>query len=58
MKITYDQKNINFEKDFEIRSLKELVKEELNVESLENEEDIFDLAKKKKIKIEKNWGWG
>ena len=58
LKITYDQKNINFEKDFEIRSLKELVKEELNVESLENEEDIFDLAKKKKIKIEKNWGWG
>ena len=38
LKITYDQKNINFEKDFEIRSLKELVKEELNVESLENED--------------------
>ena len=55
--ITYEDKELDFSKDFEIKSLKDLVQEQIEM-SLDTEEQIFKAAKQKGMKIQKEWGWG
>ncbi len=55
--ITYEDKELDFSKDFEIKSLKDLVQEQIEM-SLDTEEQIFKAAKHKGMKIQKEWGWG
>ena len=55
--ITYEDKELDFSKDFEIKSLKDLVQEQIEM-SLDTEEQIFKAAKHKGMKIKKEWGWG
>jgi len=55
--ITYEDKELDFSKDFEIKSLKDLVQEQIEM-SLDTEEQIFKAAKHKGMKINKEWGWG
>ena len=55
--ITYEDKELDFKKNFDIKSLKDLVKEKLKVD-LDTEDQIFDAAKRNGLKIKKDWGWG
>jgi lysyl-tRNA synthetase class 2 len=41
-----------------VASIKDLLKEKLNIKSLESEDEIIAEAKKHQLKIQKNWGWG
>ena len=55
--ITYEDKELDFKKNFDVKSLKDLVKEKLKVD-LDTEDQIFDAAKRNDLKIKKDWGWG
>ena len=55
--ITYEDKELDFKKNFDVKSLKDLVKEKLKVD-LDTEDQIFDAAKRNGLKIKKDWGWG
>ena len=55
--IMYEEKELDLKNDFDVKSLKDLVKDELKVD-LDTEEQIFNAAKKSGIKIKKDWGWG
>ena len=55
--IMYEEKELDLKNDFDVKSLKDLVKEELKVD-LDTEEQIFNAAKNSGIKIKKDWGWG
>ena len=55
--IMYEEKELDLKNDFDVKSLKDLVKDELKVD-LDTEEQIFNAAKNSGIKIKKDWGWG
>ncbi len=55
--IMYEEKELDLKNDFAVKSLKDLVKDELKVD-LDTEEQIFNAAKNSGIKIKKDWGWG
>ena len=55
--ITYEEKELDLKNNFDVKSLKDLVKDELKVD-LDTEEQIFNAAKNSGIKIKKDWGWG
>ena len=55
--IMYEEKELDLKNDFVVKSLKDLVKDELKVD-LDTEEQIFNAAKNSGIKIKKDWGWG
>ena len=55
--IMYEKKELDLKNDFDVKSLKDLVKDELKVD-LDTEEQIFNAAKNSGIKIKKDWGWG
>ena len=55
--ITYEEKELDLKNDFDVKSLKDLVKDELKVD-LDTEEQIFNAAENNGIKIKKDWGWG
>ena len=55
--IMYEEKELDLKSDFDVKSLKDLVKDELKVD-LDTEEQIFNAAKNSGIKIKKDWGWG
>ena len=55
--IMYEEKELDLKNDFDVKSLKDLVKDELKVD-LDTEEQIFNAAKNSDIKIKKDWGWG
>ncbi len=55
--IVYEDKELDFTKDFEIKSLKDLVQEKIEM-NLETEEQILKAAKKKGLETRKDWGWG
>ena len=57
LNITYQDKELNLEDNFQIKSLKELVEVKLNVK-IKTNDDIFAVAKNTKTKIEKDWSWG
>ena len=57
LSITYEGKEIDFKTNFDVKSLKDLVKEKLKVD-LDTEDQIFDAAKNNGLKIKKDWGWG
>ncbi len=57
LSITYEDRELDFKEDFEIKPLKKLVEEKLKT-NLETEEQIFDVAKKNGLKVRKDWGWG
>ena len=56
--ITYEEKPLNLKKDFRVASIKDLLKEKLNIKNLENADDIMAAAQKHNLKVQKNWGWG
>ena len=58
LEIEYENKPLNLSKDFRVASMKDLLKEKLQVKSLDTEDEIMNLAKEHKLKISKNWGWG
>ena len=55
--ITYEEKELDLKNNFDVKSLKDLVKDELKVD-LDTEEQIFNAAKSNGLKIKKDWGWG
>ena len=55
--ITYEDKELNLGNDFEVKSLRDLVQEKLDM-VLDTEEQIFDAAKKTGLKVKSDWGWG
>jgi len=55
--IIYEDKELNLGSDFEIKSLRDLVQEKLNI-VLDTEKQIFDAAKKTGLKVKSDWGWG
>ena len=55
--IMYEEKELDLKNDFDVKSLKDLVKDELKVD-LDTEEQVFNAAKNSGIKIKKDWGWG
>ena len=55
--IMYEEKELDLKNDFDVKSLKDLVKDELKVD-LDTKEQIFNAAKNSGIKIKKDWGWG
>ena len=57
LSIIYEDKELNLESDFEVKSLKDLVQEKLNM-VLDTEKQIFDAAKKTGLKVKSDWGWG
>ena len=57
LSIIYEDKELNLESDFEVKSLKDLVQEKLNM-ALDTEKQIFDAAKKTGLKVKSDWGWG
>ena len=57
LSITYEDKELNLGSDFEVRSLRDLVQEKLDM-VLDTEEQIFDSAKKTGLKVKSDWGWG
>ena len=57
LSIIYEDKKLNLGNDFEIKSLKDLVQEKLNI-VLDTEKQIFDAAKKTGLKVKSDWGWG
>ena len=57
LSITYEDKELNLGSDFEVKSLRDLVQEKLDM-VLDTEEQIFDAAKKTGLKVKSDWGWG
>ena len=57
LSIIYEDKELNLESDFEVKSLKDLVQEKLNM-ALDTEKQIYDAAKKTGLKVKSDWGWG
>ena len=57
LSIIYEDKELNLGSDFEIKSLRDLVQEKLNI-VLDTEKQIFDAAKKTGLKVKSDWGWG
>ena len=58
LEIEYENKPLNLKNNFRVASIKDLLKEKLNIKGLETEDEIMAEAKKHKVKIQKNWGWG
>ena len=58
LNIQYENKLLDLSANFRIITLKELVREKLNADSLENPEQIMDVAKESGLKIKDGWGWG
>ena len=58
LNIQYENKLLDLSANFRIITLKELVREKLNADSLENPEQIMDAAKESGLKIKDGWGWG
>ena len=57
LNITYEDKELNLGSDFEVKSLKDLVQEKLEI-VLDTEKQIFNAAKKTGLKVKSDWGWG
>ena len=57
LKLTYEEKELNLTDNFEVKSLKDLVQDKLELE-LDTEKQIFQAAKETKLKIKSDWGWG
>ncbi len=57
LSIIYEEKELNLASDFEVKSLKDLVQEKLDI-ALNTEKQIFDAAKKTGLKVKSDWGWG
>ena len=57
LSITYEDKELNLGSDFEVKSLRDLVQEKLDM-VLDTEKQIFDAAKKTGLKVKSDWGWG
>ena len=57
LNITYEDKELNLGSDFEVKSLKDLVQEKLDI-VLDTEKQIFNAAKKTGLKVKSDWGWG
>jgi lysyl-tRNA synthetase class 2 len=58
LEITYEDKPLNLQKDFKVASIKDLLKEKLNLKSLETPDEIMAAAHKHKLKMDEKWGWG
>jgi lysyl-tRNA synthetase class 2 len=58
LNIQYENKPLDLSANFRIITLKELVREELNADSLENPDQIMEVAKESGLKIKDGWGWG
>ena len=57
LSITYEDKELNLGSDFEVKSLRDLVQEKLDI-VLDTEEQIFNAAQKTGLKVKSDWGWG
>ena len=58
LKITYEDKPLNLQEDFKVASIKDLLKEKLNLKSLETPDEIMAAAQEHELKIDEKWGWG
>ena len=57
LSITYEDKELDLGSDFEVKSLRDLVQEKLDI-VLDTEEQIFNAAQKTGLKVKSDWGWG
>lgn len=58
LEIEYENKPLNLKNNFRVASIKDLLKEKLNIKSLETKDEIMAEAKKHKLKIQKKLGLG